>query len=188
MRHVCEICVLPRSSVTLSSDTTQSIGDRGSVTTFPRHQEGTPPTPPVIADDPATLAQPRLVPPLEDAQHRRESGPLSGVITELGFRPDQGMDAASSGVGLMPVFQPVVSLPDEHVVGFEALARWPMFTSMTASNVFSFANVSRQTEVLDRHCIDAAVRAALDSDLPPGSLLLINTEPAVAHTPRASHP
>jgi len=98
------------------------------------------------------------------------------------------MDAASSGVGRMPVFQPVVSLPDEHVVGFEALARWPMFTSMTASNVFSFANVSRQTEVLDRHCIDAAVRAALDSDLPPGSLLLINTEPAVAHTPRASHP
>jgi EAL domain-containing protein (putative c-di-GMP-specific phosphodiesterase class I) len=88
----------------------------------------------------------------------------------------------------MPVFQPVVSLPDERVVGFEALARWPMFATMTATNVFSFANASRQADVLDQQCIDAAVRTAVHSELPRGSLLLINTEPAVAHIPRASHP
>ncbi|MBP1819186.1 EAL domain-containing protein [Mycobacterium sp. OAE908] len=111
-----------------------------------------------------------------------------GVVTQLGFRSDQGIDAASAGVGLMPVFQPVVSLPDERVVGFEALARWPMFATMTASNVFSFANASRQADILDQQCIDAAVRAALHSALPRGSLLLINTEPAVAHIPRATHP
>jgi EAL domain-containing protein (putative c-di-GMP-specific phosphodiesterase class I) len=111
-----------------------------------------------------------------------------GLVTQLGFRPDQGIDAASAGVGMMPVFQPVVSLPDERVVGFEALARWPMFVTVTPQNVFSFANASRRADVLDQRCIDAAVRAALGADLPQDSLLLINTEPAVAHTPRAGHP
>jgi EAL domain-containing protein (putative c-di-GMP-specific phosphodiesterase class I) len=131
--------------------------------------------------------QPRLVPPVEG--HLPEAGATRrGVVTQLGFRPDQGIDAASAGVGLTPVFQPVVSLPDERVVGFEALARWPMFSTMTATNVFSFANASRQADVLDQQCIDAAVRAAVESELPRDSLLLINTEPAVAHIPRASHP
>jgi len=132
--------------------------------------------------------QPRLVPPLDEAP--RPSVPDArprGVVTQLGFRSDQGIDAASAGVGLMPVFQPVVSLPDERVVGFEALARWPMFATMTATNVFSFANASRQADILDQQCIDAAVRAALHSALPRGSLLLINTEPTVAHIPRATH-
>jgi EAL domain-containing protein (putative c-di-GMP-specific phosphodiesterase class I) len=112
----------------------------------------------------------------------------SGLVTQLGFRPDQGIDAASAGVGLMPVFQPVVALPDERVVGFEALARWPMFVTVTPQNVFSFANASRRADVLDQQCVDASVRAALGADMPKNSLLLINTEPAVAHIPRAGHP
>ena len=111
-----------------------------------------------------------------------------GLVTQLGFRPDQGIDAAAAGVGLMPVFQPVVALPDERVVGFEALARWPMFVTVTPQNVFSFANASRRADVLDQQCVDAAVRAALGSDMPNNSLLLINTEPAVAHISRTGHP
>ena len=110
------------------------------------------------------------------------------MVTDLGYDPNQGIGAASAGVGLMPVFQPVVSLPDELIVGYEALARWPMFSTMTATNVFSFANATRQADILDQQCIDAAVRAALDSDLPGDSVLLINTEPTVAHSPRAGHP
>jgi EAL domain-containing protein (putative c-di-GMP-specific phosphodiesterase class I) len=109
------------------------------------------------------------------------------VVTEVGFRRDQGLDAATAGVGLMPVFQPVVSLPDERVVGFEALSRWPTFGTMTPQNVFSFANVSRQADALERQCIEAAARAALGSELPRNSVLLINTEPAVAHIPRATN-
>lgn len=109
-------------------------------------------------------------------------------MTQLGFRPNAGMDAASEGVGLMPVFQPVVSLPDEQVVGFEALARWPTFLTVTPQNVFSFANASKRATVLDQQCIDAATRAALVAELPYGSLLLINTEPAVEHTARANNP
>ena len=64
-----------------------------------------------------------------------ESGATQrGLVTQLGFRPDQGIDAASAGVGLMPVFQPVMALPDERVVGYEALARWPMFVTVTAAS------------------------------------------------------
>src|ERR1700754_5067680 len=111
-----------------------------------------------------------------------------GLVGQLGFRPDQGIDAASAGVGLMPVFQPVVSLPDERVVGFEALARWPMFVTVKPQNVFSFANATRRTDVLDQQCIDGAVRAALRAELPEDSLLLINSEPAAAHMHRAGHP
>ncbi|HEY6648537.1 MAG TPA: EAL domain-containing protein [Mycobacterium sp.] len=115
----------------------------------------------------------------------RHGAAHASVVRELGFRPDQGIDAVSAGVGLTPWFQPVVSLPGEQVVGFEALARWPTFVTMTAHNVFSFANRSRHADALDQQCIDAAVHAALDSELPRDSLLLINTEPAVAHVPRA---
>jgi EAL domain-containing protein (putative c-di-GMP-specific phosphodiesterase class I) len=97
------------------------------------------------------------------------------------------MHAASEGVGLTPVFQPVVSLPDEQVVGFEALARWPTSITMAPQNVFSFANVSKRAAILDQQCIDAATRAALDAELPYGSLLLINTEPVAAHTARANN-
>ena len=43
-----------------------------------------------------------------------------GLVTQLGYRPHASIDAAAAGVGLIPMFQPVVSLPDEQVVGFEA--------------------------------------------------------------------
>lgn len=134
-------------------------------------------------------ALPRLVPLAEDGAYMPEAGAAhKGLVSQLGFRPDQGIDAAAAGVGLMPVFQPVVALPDERVVGFEALTRWPMFVTVTPQNVFSFANASRRADALDQQCVDAAVRAALGADMPKNSLLLINTEPAVAHIPRSGHP
>ncbi len=133
--------------------------------------------------------QPRLAPPLPESTSWSDALPShEGLVTQLGFRPNAGMDAASEGVGLMPAFQPVVSLPDEQVVGFEALARWPTFITVTPQNVFSFANASKRAAVLDQQCIDAATQAALTAELPYGSLLLINTEPAVAHTTRANNP
>lgn len=143
------------------------------------------------------MTRPHLVPPAADRPDHsdsRDNPPTpapkgEGLIGQLGFRPDTGVDAASTGVGLMPMFQPVVSLPDEGVVGFEALARWPVFASVTPQNVFSFANASRRADVLDRQCIDAAAQAALDAEMPRGSMLLINTEPSVPHsrrTPRSA--
>jgi EAL domain-containing protein (putative c-di-GMP-specific phosphodiesterase class I) len=135
------------------------------------------------------MTWPRLVPPDPDGPFPAESTPAyEGLINRLGIRSDAGVDAASTGVGLVPMFQPVVSLPDERVIGYEALARWPMFDAVTPQNVFSFASASRRADVLDLQCIDAAVRAALDAEMPRGSLLLINTEPTVAHVPRARQP
>ena len=142
------------------------------------------------SSDTAVTDPPHLVPPAHvDARSPGSGRRYKGLLTELGIRPEAGIDAASTGVGLMPVFQPVVSLPDERVVGFEALASWPMFATVRPENVFSFANKSRRADVLEQQCIDSAVHAALDdTKMPRGSLLLINTEPAVPHVPRASHP
>jgi EAL domain-containing protein (putative c-di-GMP-specific phosphodiesterase class I) len=165
-RHVCEIHVKLQVSTNLSSDSTGP------------------------AIEGALSVQPHLVPAAQepDPDPLKSWSSRDGLVTQLGFRPDAGVDVASAGVGLMPVFQPVVSLPDERVVGFEALARWPTFVTMTPQNVFSFANASRRAGVLDQRCIDAAVRAALAAEMPQGTLLLINTEPAVAHVPRADNP
>jgi EAL domain-containing protein (putative c-di-GMP-specific phosphodiesterase class I) len=132
--------------------------------------------------------RPRLVHPEDEPNQPGSSPTYEGLVSQLGFRPDADINAASAGVGLTPMFQPVVSLPDERVVGFEALARWPTLDAVAPQNVFSFANSSSQAEVLDRQCIEASVRTALEAEMPRGSLLLINTEPAAAHVPRASHP
>ncbi|MCT7658395.1 EAL domain-containing protein [Mycobacterium deserti] len=134
------------------------------------------------------MTRPHLVPPATDLPPPGpRPSPHEGLINQLGFRPDAGVDAASTGVGLMPMFQPVVSLPDEGVVGFEALARWPVFASVTPQNVFTFANQSRRADDLDRQCIEAAAQAALDAEMPRGSMLLLNTEPSVAHVRRSPH-
>jgi EAL domain-containing protein (putative c-di-GMP-specific phosphodiesterase class I) len=135
------------------------------------------------------MSWPRLVPPDPEGSPQADSTPTyEGLVSRLGVRSDPGVDAASNGVGLVPMFQPVVSLPDERVIGYEALARWPMFDTVTPQNVFSFANASRRADLLDQRCIDAAVRSALEAAMPRGSLLLVNTEPTVAHVPRSRQP
>lgn len=126
--------------------------------------------------------------PAQGISHPRPAPKHQGLVTQLGYRPETGIDAAAAGVGLIPMFQPVVSLPDEQVVGFEALARWPKVNGATPENVFSFATAARRAGVLDQHCIEEAARTALRTEMPHGSLLLINTEPAAAHIPRANHP
>lgn len=128
---------------------------------------------------------------VQPAQRNPRPGPgprYQGLVTQLGYRPDASIDAAAAGVGLIQMFQPVASLPDEQVVGFEALARWPKLAAVTPENVFSFATASRRLDVLDQRCIEEAARSALGTEMPRGSLLLINTEPAAAHTSRAGHP
>ncbi len=139
--------------------------------------------------DSAVTIRPRLVPPApEDPPPTASTPTYEGLVSQLGYRSDAGIHAASAGVGLMPMFQPVVSLPEERVIGFEALARWPALQTVTPHNVFSFANASRRADALDQQCIDAAVRIALDAGMPRGSLLLINTEPVATHVPRSRQP
>jgi EAL domain-containing protein (putative c-di-GMP-specific phosphodiesterase class I) len=97
----------------------------------------------------------------------------------------QDLDAAVTGLGLAPLYQPVVSLPGGATVGFEALARWPTLNNPEPLAVFARAVAAGRVDQLDRACIDAAVRGALDAGLPRGTLLLVNCEPVSEFVRRA---
>ncbi|GFG65596.1 hypothetical protein MKUB_30860 [Mycobacterium kubicae] len=99
--------------------------------------------------------------------------------------PGSGLDAAAHGVGLAPVLQPIVALPDGSVVGFEALARWPSLGNSSPLDVFAYATAAGRLDELDQRCIDAAIHTALDLSLPAGTMLSINCEPLSAYVGRA---
>jgi EAL domain-containing protein (putative c-di-GMP-specific phosphodiesterase class I) len=91
------------------------------------------------------------------------------------------LDEATAGKGLIPTFQPVVSLPSRQIVGYEALARWPAFDNLTPMEVLGHAQETDQLSVLDQACIRSAVQGALGGSSTPGMLLLINSEPTATH-------
>ena len=90
------------------------------------------------------------------------------------------LDDAAAGRGISPLFQSVVSLPDECVVGYEALARWPSLGDPGPLDVFTRARVNGTLDELDYQCISSAADAALQGCSAPGMLLLINVEPTTA--------
>ena len=92
------------------------------------------------------------------------------------------VDGAAAGIGVVPTFQPVVSLSDgKTTVGYEALARWPSLPHLRPSVVFGRAAATGRLGQLDQACTSAALRAALQARLGPDHLLMINCEPG---TPR----
>ena len=97
----------------------------------------------------------------------------------------RALDAAVTGAGVAPVFQPIVSLPSGTTVGFEALARWPRQPDLGPQSVFAYAAETDRVTHLDRVCIDRAVDSALRSGLSEGALLGVNSEPASDYTGRA---
>ncbi|MBB2992213.1 EAL domain-containing protein (putative c-di-GMP-specific phosphodiesterase class I) [Mycolicibacterium iranicum] len=82
-----------------------------------------------------------------------------------------------AGHGLVPAFQPVVSLPDEALVGYEALARWPSLDHPSPAVVFAHAAATGSSDLLDHACINLSAQAALDGRSAHGMLLLVNCEP-----------
>ena len=86
--------------------------------------------------------------------------------------------------GLISVFQPVVSLPDGALVGYEALARWPSQPGVYPQTVFEQAGSSGCLDQLDRWCIESAVARALHARLGREAALFINCEPGSAHVSR----
>jgi EAL domain-containing protein (putative c-di-GMP-specific phosphodiesterase class I) len=95
------------------------------------------------------------------------------------------LDDAATGEGVLPVFQPIVSLPARSTVGFEALARWPEQPHLGPQSVFAHAEATHRVTQLDRLCIDRAVDGALQGGLAEGALLGVNSEPASDYTGRA---
>ncbi|CAN5499780.1 hypothetical protein BH11ACT7_BH11ACT7_30780 [soil metagenome] len=107
-----------------------------------------------------------------------------GVLPVLDTDTADAMEAAVRGVALRPAFQPIVSLHDESVIGFEALARWP---GLGPQEVFAYARAHGQVDRLDQVCVDAAIDTALRSALPADTLLSINCEPASSYRSAAGH-
>jgi EAL domain-containing protein (putative c-di-GMP-specific phosphodiesterase class I) len=93
---------------------------------------------------------------------------------------DNGRRVADAlGVSPTPLYQPIVSLPEGAVVGFEALARWPTLGYPDPQRVFNLARTEPAALAkLDERCITSA----LDTFLEPGgasdALLFINTFPS----------
>ena len=91
------------------------------------------------------------------------------------------IDGAAAGIGVVPTFQPVVTLSDGKTVGYEALARWPSLPHLRPSVVFGRAAATGRLCQLDRACTTAVLRAALQARLGPDHLLMINCEPGTPH-------
>lgn len=103
-------------------------------------------------------------------------------VEPLGVADDTArrLDAAVDGVGLTSVFQPIVSLSDETVIGYEVLTRWPELDDPHPTDVFARAENTGRTDELEGRCTASALRNALDAGVGRDSWLFINTEPSVS--------
>ena len=76
------------------------------------------------------------------------------------------------------VFQPIVSLDDTHVLGYEALARGPEGTRLERPDIlFAQARTEGRLAELDWACRVAAVTAATAAGVHPPLALFVNVEP-----------
>ena len=99
-----------------------------------------------------------------------------------------GRPAGPTGLGepwgaVHAVYQPVVELSDRTVVGYEALARGaPDGAARTPDALFAAARAAGQLAELDWSCRLAALRGALEADLPETVALFVNVEPQAMQT------
>jgi EAL domain-containing protein (putative c-di-GMP-specific phosphodiesterase class I) len=81
------------------------------------------------------------------------------------------------------VYQPVMDLHADKVVGYEALARGPSGTSWsTPDALVNYAERVGRLPELDWICRAAACRGALEARMPPEMPLFVNVEPASSRT------
>ncbi|BDX31227.1 hypothetical protein TUM20985_17740 [Mycobacterium antarcticum] len=97
-----------------------------------------------------------------------------------------GMSAATTGRGLTAVFQPIVSLPDEVVIGYEALSRWTGSIASDPTAVFDRARANGRLQALDQLCIDTAIDTAAGHLLGTGAMLSINCEASTTYHGRSA--
>ena len=94
------------------------------------------------------------------------------------------LDAVISGRGLRMLFQPIIDLRDNTVVGHEALARGPVGSPMeTPDAMFALARDTGRVTALDWACRCEAFRSSLHAGPPVGWRLFVNAEPPALNTP-----
>jgi len=82
------------------------------------------------------------------------------------------------------VFQPLVRLDSQEVVGFEALSRGPAGTPWEEPlALFEAARAAGRVAEVDWICRTGAYRAAIEAGLSSGTSLFVNAEPAALSTP-----
>lgn len=100
------------------------------------------------------------------------------------MRPSPSAERALTS-RIVPHFQPIVSLADRSVVGYEALARWPDVPDARPDEVFAAAAADGSLTDLDWLCRRAAVEGALGAGLRRPLTLFVNVEPrALGPMPR----
>lgn len=127
---------------------------------------------------------------MTEASFRRRPSATAEALSSA--REPFGTDLAGAGVrlplGVPPIrclFQPIVDLFTEEVVGFEVLARGIDDNSEAGNSdaLFEWAKRTGRLVELDWACRIAAMRSALALKLPAGSGLFINVEPAALGAP-----
>ncbi|CAN5147440.1 hypothetical protein BH11ACT7_BH11ACT7_42540 [soil metagenome] len=106
------------------------------------------------------------------ADSSKDSPPSHGAV-----RRDDDLADAADGLGLFTTFQQIVSLPDQGIIGYEALARWP-HSHASPEAVFEYAARYGNLELLDSTCIQAATVSAMGAEMAAGTTLFVNTEPS----------
>ncbi|HLI60012.1 MAG TPA: EAL domain-containing protein [Solirubrobacteraceae bacterium] len=121
----------------------------------------------------------------KDRVHVHRAGSAAGPADEdfdpLGAVPE--LEAILARGAIRPIFQPIVSLDDDAVVAYEALARGPRGSALERPDrLFAAAKVAGLVTELDWLCRARAVEAALVSGLGRSAYLFLNCEPAAIGT------
>jgi EAL domain-containing protein (putative c-di-GMP-specific phosphodiesterase class I) len=103
------------------------------------------------------------------------AGAHTGTVGQL----DEALTA-----GLRTVYQPIVSLADGGVVGYEALTRGPAGGELESPlALFAAARAEQRVPELDRACRSAALSDALSAGLRQPATLFLNAEPEALEIP-----
>jgi EAL domain-containing protein (putative c-di-GMP-specific phosphodiesterase class I) len=104
-------------------------------------------------------------------------------VTVDDTRTRQELDRVLGARAVSSVYQPVADLASGQTVGYEALARGPAGSRLRSPDaLIGAARRSGRLPELDWLCRAVACRGALESDLPAGSMLFVNVEPASSRT------